>query len=222
MIEGQRRSNLDPEERNPDAVLWQEVPVHDLPLVPVPTRTVDTSQYVRDGVSRARVGAVDEVRVQCVLDDQRISFRLQWWDSTRDDEVNDSTDFADKAGIMFPLAEGASVMSMGSPAAPVNIWFWRADRDRPRDVLAKGMGTTDRRDPDRSGLESFAHYGNDRWTVVLTRPRTGREPDCVELSDRRSVGVSFAVWDGDNNERGPLKSFSGEFQELLLEEAPDR
>ena len=118
---------------------------------------------------------------------------------------------------MFPIKPGASVMTMGTPVAPVNMWLWQADREAPFDVLSQGIGTTTRRDPLLSGLCGKGVYSGGRWRVVMSRPLEGDGIEFVNLAGKRVLKVAFAVWEGSNRERGPLKAFSGEFQDLTLE-----
>jgi complex iron-sulfur molybdoenzyme family reductase subunit gamma len=107
-------------------------------------------------------------------------------------------------------------MTMGSEAAPVNIWLWQADGLRGYEVIARAISTTLRRDPGLSGLECHSLHAQGHWQIVFTRPLKADGVEFVDLSGRRRVGVAFAVWEGSNRERGPLKAFSGEFQDLTL------
>lgn len=195
---------------------WEAAPESVLPLTPVPLQSVDPSKYVRDAVSEESVGAVDAVRLRGIVNETAIALRLVWEDPSPDWSLNSGGDFADKAAVMFPLRDGASAMSMGSPEAPVNIWYWRADGSGPYDVLAQGMGTTERRGSDLGGLSCDAAHDGDRWHVVFRRPLSTADETVVGLDSRRSIGVALAVWEGSNRERGPLKAFSGEFRELVL------
>lgn len=195
---------------------WERAPTFPLPLTPVPTGSIDPSKYVRDTVPERSIGAIEEVRLQGMMNDRTLALRLEWRDETPDRTVESGAGFVDKAAVMFPLREGASVMSMGSPEAPVNIWYWRADGSGPYDVLAQGMGTTERRGADLGGLSCDAAHDGDRWHVVFRRALSAADETVVGLDGRRSIGVALAVWEGSNRERGPLKAYSGEFRELIL------
>jgi hypothetical protein len=51
----------------------------------------------------------------------------------------------------------------------------------------------------------------------MSRLLEGDGIEFVNLAGKRVLTVSFAVWEGGSKERGPLKAFSGEFQDLVLE-----
>jgi DMSO reductase family type II enzyme heme b subunit len=215
-------SSLTPSDASPDSDLWTRAPAYGLKLSTAPVATVDTSPYVRRAFRNVDIGAtgsaaVGSVYVQAVCDGRLLSFRLEWEDLTEDSHAGSTTSFPDGAAVMFPIKPGASVMTMGSPGAPVNVWLWQADREAPFDVLSQGLGTTVRRDPLVSGLSSNGVYSEGRWRVVISRVLEGDGIEFVNLAGKRVLAVSFAVWEGGNKERGPLKAFSGEFQDLILE-----
>lgn len=198
-----------------DADVWCDATSTELELAPVPLSAVDTSKYVRDAADGDREASVDILEVEAVHDGDAAAFRLTWGDDSRDDELEDADDFVDKAAVAFPVEKGASIMTMGSETAPVNAWYWRAD-STAYDVVARGVGTTERRDPAKSGLETSSRYDGDRWQVVFSRSLESVDPG--EYADLTGdTGVAFAVWEGDSGERGPNKSYSGEFGRLVVE-----
>lgn len=199
-----------------DAILWGTVPSETVDLSPVPLDAVDTSKYVSQTIDRAQIGTVDAITVRMAYDHERFAVKLSWDDPTRDDAVTATEEFADKAAVAFPLAPGASVMSMGSGTAPINAWYWRADRSRAYDVIARGFGDVERREAAMSGLSTAAKYINETWHVVLARERPVADDQFVDLSTA-PAGIAFAIWDGQNGERGPLKAYSGEFETIGFE-----
>lgn len=209
------RTSLSQLDLRPTGAAWQTLPSTTYDLAGTPTGAVDSSKYVMQAVDGEAVGAVDRVEAAGVHDGDRLIVRLSWADTTCDETVADGTDYVDKAAIAFPLAEGASVMTMGSERAPVNAWYWRADRCVPLDVLAMGYGDVNRREATVSGLGVRADYRDDRWHVVFRRSLTaeGRHVDFT----RHPHAAAVAVWDGANAERGPLKAYSGEFTAFELE-----
>ncbi len=210
-------SALTARDTSPNADLWRHIPAYRLQLTPVPVAAVETSPYVRRVFRHGKTGVISAVTVQAVCDGRHLSIRLEWEDAAEDTHMTGATSFPDGAAVMFPLKPGASVMTMGSPAAPVNIWLWQAYRETPFDVLSRGIGTTTRRDPLLSGLCGKGEYAEGRWRVVLSRRLEGDGIAFVNLAGMRVLQVAFAVWEGSNRERGPLKAFSGEFQDLILE-----
>jgi complex iron-sulfur molybdoenzyme family reductase subunit gamma len=210
-------SALTASDTTPNADVWTHAPAYGLKLSPVPVAAVETSPYVRRAFRHVNAGAIGVVNVQAVCDGRRLSIRMEWEDLTEDVHITGTTSWPDRAAVMFPLKPGASVMTMGSPAAPVNMWLWQANRETPFDVLSRGIGTTTRRDPVVSGLSGNGVYAGGRWRVVLSRRLAGDGIEFVNLAGERVLQVAFAVWEGSNRERGPLKAFSGEFQDLILE-----
>ncbi len=214
-------SSLTPSDASPDSDLWSRVPAYGLKLSPAPVATVDTSPYIRRAFRNVDAGAagsaaIGSVNVQAVCDGRLLNFRLEWEDPTEDAHAGGTTSFPDGAAVMFPVKPGASAMTMGSPEAPVNMWLWQAGREAPFDVLSRGIGSTTRRDPSASGLSGKGVYTGGRWRVVMSRGLKGDGIEFVNLAGRRVLTVSFAVWEGGGRERGPLKAFSGEFQDLTL------
>ncbi|MBI4055365.1 MAG: c-type cytochrome [Elusimicrobia bacterium] len=77
--------------------------------------------------------AVDEVLGKAIHNGKEIAFLLEW----EDGEVNASflrhQDFTDSAAIMFSLSPKQPLpeqphFTMGEKGGPVNIWYWRFDR----------------------------------------------------------------------------------------------
>lgn len=195
---------------------WRAVSNRRFELESVPNDAVDSSPYVMDTFERSSFGSVGSVEARAVHDGDHIAVNLRWEDDTRDASIEDTAQFVDKAAVAFPLADAASIMTMGSTTAPVNAWYWRADRSRPFDVLARGFGDVRRREPAESGLTADARYDRNRWAVTFHRALSVDGDDYVDLTDGPH-GIAVAVWDGSNDERGPLKAYSGEFDRITVE-----
>lgn len=97
--------------------LWDKVPGTTIPLM-----------HLLQGEKGA-----DAVSVQVVHNGRDIAFLLEW----EDWEVNSSflrhEDFTDSAAIMFSLSPKEPLskqphFTMGEKGGPVNIWYWRLDR----------------------------------------------------------------------------------------------
>ena len=182
-------SSLTPRDASPDSDLWTRAPAYGLKLSAAPVATVDTSGYVRRAFRKIGVGAtglpaIGSVNVQAAWDGRLLSFRLEWEDLTEDSHAGGATSFPDGAAVMFPVKPGASVMTMGSPEAPVNMWLWQADREAPFDVLCRGLGTSTRRDPAASGLSGEGVYAGGRWRVVMSRLLEGDGIEFVNLAGK--------------------------------------
>lgn len=201
---------------DPNSGFWNTLVVYEIELSPVPLKAVETSKYIRDAIRQEDIGKIDSVSVQLAHDGETIVIRMEWEDPSKDDKIESYRDFVDAAAVMFPIKEGASVMTMGSEEAPVNVWYWRAD-GKIFDIISRGIGTTKRREPEISGLKCFSDYFDGKWKVVFSRPLKGDGRETVDLTPPKTTNIAFAVWEGSNRERGPLKAYSGEFIGITLE-----
>lgn len=191
--------------------LLSKVSLRRIKMQPAPTRAIVTSKYIGETMNEAKYGRIRELLAGACRDDEKIAIVMQWEDKSKDCALLSYESFVDACAVMFPIKEYASVMTMGSENAPVNIWLWRAD-GRVYDVISRGLGTTKRRDPKTSGLVASGYYSEGKWTVVFIRSLAVENPEeYVDLSPPKTTGIAFAVWDGSNRERGPLKAYSGDF-----------
>ncbi len=202
---------------DPSASAWSGIPGEALALVPTPLAS-QPSEYIRASRDAATIGKVRDLLVQSVHNGSDILFRLTWMDETRNDAITDSNVFPDGCGILMPLAGGnPSIDEMGSKAAPVNAWFWRADIEgAARNVIAQGLGTTEA--TARSVIRARAVWGHGAWAVVFARALAvpDQKDETVQLAPGTDVEIAFAVWEGSNGERGGIKSFSKEWRTLTL------
>ena len=175
------------------------------------------TEYVRVSWKGRPYGQVSSMRVSSLHNGRDIFFRLVWEDDSLDAKIADINQFVDAAAVLFPVAPDAPLIGMGTAGKPVNAWFWRPDWERPKNVAAEGMGTTQRReDP---ALASKARHTRGRWDVVLSRSFNGTaSPEgTVPLAPGTVSKVAFAVWQGANQERAGVKAFSPDWQELQIE-----
>lgn len=194
---------------------WQGVAKLAIPLTPAPLPMVAAvSPYL---ATQTGHGRVRQVGLQMAHDGNTLSIRLSWRDPDRDDAPKDLDEFADAVAVMFPLADGASALTMGSPERPVNAWLWMADLPEPLDVLASGYATSERHPAKGSGLTASAYHEGGEWAVVLQRPLAAADPSRVSLEPGGSSAIAIAVWEGSNRERSAQKAVSGEFTALTIE-----
>jgi steroid C-25 hydroxylase gamma subunit len=199
---------------NPAAQQWPKVPTEEISLASTPL-SQQPSPYVRAAWAGKPVGAVRFLKVQAAHNGKDIAFRLEWADETENTDHGDGSVFPDAAGVLFPLNKDAPLESMGSPEAPVNAWYWRANlpEGEGQNVIARGAGTV--QEIPKSFAQSRANWADGRWQVVLARPLT-IDGDGVQLSPKQSTKVAFAVWEGSSQERAGLKSFSKSWRELEI------
>ena len=95
---------------------------------------------------------------------------------------------------------------MGSPAAGIGAWYWRANHPEFGEALVFHGFATEERQPAPLVFNS-ASWAEGRWHVVIGAPFA------AVLADK----VAFAVWEGSNQERAGLHSHSPEWAEFGVE-----
>ncbi len=203
---------------DPLGAAWGNVPSEPIKMAATPLAN-QPSEYVKASRDQEKVGSVRNLSVQSANNGQDVFFRLSWEDPNQDVAVTENNTFPDACGILMPLNGGSPpIEEMGSPEAPVNAWFWRADfKDAVRNTLATGLGTT--RFTERSPMVAKSAYGHGAWAVVFARPLQvpAQKGEVAELKPGETVKVGFAVWEGANGERAGVKSFSKEWRDLTIE-----
>jgi DMSO reductase family type II enzyme heme b subunit len=118
-IEAQRVEKLP---AGPDDAAWEKVREARIPLMPL---------WWNDQ-------HINAVRVRAAHDGERLVFRLEWADSSRDVEGIRQQSFPDGAAVQLTASPDPPLFAMGGPGAPVNIWHWKAlwseDRQQFQDV----------------------------------------------------------------------------------------
>jgi DMSO reductase family type II enzyme heme b subunit len=169
-----------------------------------------------------KVGAVEVAEVAAVHDGERIAFRLEWSDPSKDGDITDNAVFPDACGILLPTVHYAPMAIMGAVGMAVNAWYWRADENgRGRHVMAEGLGTS--RTIDLDLVRGNGVYENGRWKVVITRAmKVQSSENPVQLEAGQSIGFGLAIWEGGHGERAGIKAISGDnWINLDLEAAGD-
>lgn len=202
---------------DPNAGLWKKSAVGHFNLMPTPIKMIEhLSPFMANGTEH---GKVRKIESRIAHNGARIAILLSWEDVTRNDEIRDLDQFIDGVAVMFPFTSKANPLTMGDAENPVNAWFWRADTEEPYDVIAHGYGSSKRRSGKELGLAVSSIHQNGRWTVVFQRAlRAGLiSHQQVNFAPDKVTGISFAVWDGGNEDRAAQKSFSGGWEPLELE-----
>jgi DMSO reductase family type II enzyme heme b subunit len=199
---------------NPASRRWARVKGEVVPLEGTPIQ-LQPSRYLRAKWSDRPTGTVRALTVRSAHNGRQVFFHLEWRDETPNRDYSDRA-FPDAAGILFPSHGDAPLQAMGSPDAPVNAWYWRADDEAPHNVVATGLGTITEASGGR--LLGRSRWDKGVWRVVIGRSlRSPRAARSVRLRSGRPMKVAFAVWEGSQGERGGIKSFSNGWQQLTLE-----
>jgi DMSO reductase family type II enzyme heme b subunit len=163
-----------------------------------------------------------------------IYFHLQWVDASEDLMVNDVDLFSDAIALEFifgpdnvcgissrPPGGGDDDIEMGTGMQPVNIIFWRADFEAPRNITAGGLGTTHDSgkpplppDPLSQNIVHSQNWNDGIWTVIIERPMATASGNQVIFTQDAPCSIAFAVWNGALSERNGRK-FSHDKWETL-------
>ncbi len=111
-IVAQRVATLPADAHSP---VWDEI-------YPVHLRTVPL--WWRNDADR-------ELRVQAVHDGTSIAIRLTWNDDQADASAARTESFEDAIALELFRGESEPFLGMGDPTAPVDVWYWDADRQSP-------------------------------------------------------------------------------------------
>lgn len=196
---------------DPTAGVWSQAEAQEFPLVPTPLKGNPDIEKISPFIAQSTDhGVVRALRVAGAHNGEVLALHLTW-KSEQHARIADLDQFVDGVAVMFPLAANASAVTMGGPGAPVNAWYWKADKaDQPFDVVAEGYGTSVRRSGKEAQLVSRAVHQDGQWHVVLARALDiGNEH--ARFVAGEPLKVAFGVWDGGNRERAGRKSFSGDF-----------
>ncbi len=202
-----------------------------------PTGTVSTtivplsSQYILP----PQGGSILGLTARAAWTGKDFAVRVSWKDDTQNitgPSVDYKNSFSDAVAVEFPieLIPGrAPFRCMGQSENKVNIWQWKAERDRglnpnpvlgnPEDKAVKnyiGPGAGYLIDPSQDDPESKAFYNDQEktWTVIFKRPLVqGSKETSVQFPQPKagniaSTQIAFAVWDGSKGERLSKKAVS--------------
>lgn len=83
--------------------------------------------------------AEPDLRVQALHDGKTIALRLSWQDATVNDSIGRPEDFEDLAAVQLYRGEAEPFLGMGSEAARIDLWQWRASWQRPATAAAGSL-----------------------------------------------------------------------------------
>lgn len=170
---------------------------------------------------------IPDLNVKAFHNGKEIYFKLKYRDTTKNDTISMAT-FSDGASIMFPLGDSDRIkpesIMMGFQGK-VNIWHWRAVEDREywtgkkkkeidgqvkppvADLFARGIGTLTPKEEQR--VLGRGYRTEDGWEIIFSRGLAVLRPDeDADLTPGKKYLCAFAVWDGEQEDRGPRKSIS--------------
>ncbi|MBW2241895.1 MAG: hypothetical protein JRH01_07895 [Deltaproteobacteria bacterium] len=205
---------------DPEAAVWKEAGREELKLEGTPLG-MQLTAHIRAAWAGRKIGSVARASVAAVHDGQVLAFRLEWSAANGGREPADNHEFTDGAAVVLPSSAGAPIITMGAPGMAVNAWYWRADDERARHVVAEGLGSS--RTVDVELVRGRGTWKDGRWCVVIARAlRVDTQEPIAQLEPGAETGFGVAVWDGNHGERAGIKAFSGPlWHELQLDAVPE-
>jgi DMSO reductase family type II enzyme heme b subunit len=205
---------------DPDATAWKSAGREELKLEGTPLG-MQLTAHIRAAWAGRKIGSVEQVSVAAVHDGQVLAFRLEWSAAGGGVEPSDNHEFTDGAAVVLPSSPGAPIITMGAPGVAVNAWYWRADSEGARHVVAEGLGSS--RTLDVELVRGRGAWKDGRWRVVIARAlRVDTSEPIAQLEPGAETGFGVAVWDGNQGERAGIKAFSGPlWLELQLDAVPE-
>lgn len=198
-----------------DDGVWGQSEVGSLKLQGTPAAMQPTAA-IRNTWQNKKIGVAEKVDVRALHNGEVLAFHLSWSDKNHNVDHGDNSRWPDAAAIALPLHEGSQLMTMGAQGAPLAIWYWRADSgSQGYQVVAQGPGTS--QIVDTTQVKTSAAWKDGKWQVVIARPLKGAEsPNIIKLEAGQATKYGVAIWEGGSQERGGLKSYSGDWQPLEL------
>lgn len=183
---------------NPASATWKGISHADVALGPLPLATQPTP-YIREAWASRPYGTTAKARVAAATDGDELYIRLQWADA-----AEPNREFQDAGAAIFPVAGASSAPAMGTPDAPVGLWYWEDGRNAALNLTSRGPGVI--RKDGEGNVHASAVLAEGQWAVVLRGP----------LAAASSGQIGVAVWNGSNDERAGLAAVTGAWLPLEL------
>jgi len=145
----------------------------------------------------------------------------------------EQTMYSDAVAIQLPQSGAYSNAPVDKPLYRhgdarhhTTIWYWNAGSVEPptsaQGVLLDASGPDER--PELRGgtpaaasgdLVTQGKWSNGRWQVLMKRPRDAGDTPDISFAEGEFIPVSFANWDGNNEETGAKHTFTPWYWLLL-------
>jgi DMSO reductase family type II enzyme heme b subunit len=186
-----------------ESSLWDQAQSSEVTLYP--------QVSVGSGPGGKHIHKSGKASVKGLYNEKEVALLIEW--SQPDSSITTGIGkFADALAIQVPLRYGPDntlpYIGMGNAGAPVGIWFWRADGS-VQTLAAEGFGSLTSQDSD--GVVAKGSYENGKWRVVVKRSlEAAGSENAINITPQKQplVPVSFAIWDGGDDQRDGLKRLS--------------
>lgn len=179
------------------AQAWEQLPIYRTQLITAPP--VHPSVILRFNPGAPQGEPLD---FQVARDSEHFYIRLRWQDHS-EDLVNSVDAFSDSVAVQYAMGGSDTSFMMGTPDKPVNIWYWRADREEMENLAAGGFGSTTML-PEQSVTGASEYHEGGEWQVVMSRPLATVSEHEVSF-ERAQIPVTFAIWQGSDDQRDGSK-----------------
>lgn len=191
--------------RQPGGGIWDKQTPLAVKMVRTPVGLQPT-EYIRVKWAEEEYGHLSKIEVSAVHDGELVAIRLEWETTTKHE--------MDAAAIALPVKGKPHLVTMGQEDAPIHFLHWLSGRDELRSTLATGIGKTHPGPEFKRSFKSIWEAG--RWQLVVVRP-LGHGDNVAPLKAGEKNQIAFAIWQGANEERAGLKSFSINWKDFTLD-----
>jgi DMSO reductase family type II enzyme heme b subunit len=201
---------------NPDSNSWDQAKGVRLDMTPS-MLDMQPNDAIKAQWRGKAYGKINAATLDALHNGEILAWRLTWRDEHQDIAIRDNDQFVDAAAILLPSVQNAPLILMGQKGQPVNAWYWRADEGKAgRNIVAEGYGTT--KTVDRTSIQCSNRWKNSEWSVVITRPLFVKgDAPLAQLRPGSRTPYGVAIWEGRNQERAGIKSFTLGREDLILE-----
>ncbi|MBI2060939.1 MAG: c-type cytochrome [Nitrospirae bacterium] len=99
--------------KDPSDSRWESIPAANVRLMPL----------------WERGKSISTAAVRAMHNGKELAIQVEWEDSEVASNFVSPEQFVDAAAIQFPVGAGLPSFTMGEAGKPVNVWYWRADRE---------------------------------------------------------------------------------------------
>lgn len=196
---------------DPHSAEWNGIPAESVQLVPTPL-PLQPNPYIRKSWQNKPYGVVQHLEVASVHDGRVWVLRAAW-----NGVSPEGSDFPDALAVALPVRGNPPLSLMGSPEMPIHFLRWQSKSNSVASMLGTGIGTSTKPlDTPALGCKARGIAANGLWTVTVAR-RLGVWEDVAPLVAGSRSRIGFAVWNGANDERAGIKSWSVDWIELRLD-----
>ena len=148
--------------------------------------------------------------VKTLYSEKELAVYVEWRDSRLSANRGEGF-FTDAMAIQFPIRHGLGVplpyIGMGNPGHPVGLWLWRYGGPI-ESLAAEGFGSLTSQPSD--GILAGGIWKKGTWRVMIKRALESPKSDYMIRFDPNNalVPAAFAIWNGDEAQRGGKKYLS--------------